>query len=302
MTQGSKGDRDERDERLETGDREIDADPAEDARIFAALRSLGDERPGAETDDATMLARVLAAANEERAPAPVIALPEASPLRSKKSPTLRRGVAMVFAGLAVVATVAYAAQRIFAPGPPPEAPPAPSATSSAPEHHDAPKPAPAPSETATKSEDVPPEPTASATAEPSPAPSASETARPPSADELLRRAQALYTAGDTAGATAAYRSLIARYPGSGEARAARITLGQLVLRGGRADEALGHFDSYLAGGGPLAIEARVGRIAALRALGRTADERAAIEDFLSRHGDGVHAARLRARLAEIAGP
>jgi len=325
----------------EDRDEELALDPSGDAWLLAGLRAMGDPRASAEMPDATILARVLSQASAEArsktsddarsktsedarskasadegpsthakgldiavAPAPVIALEEMSGQRSKKRPLLRRGVAMAFAGLAIIATVAYAAQRILSVSAPPEPPPAPTVTAPAPTHNDAPKPqpAPSPSDTATISEEAPPEPTTSATAEPAPAPTTSEKAQAPSADDLLKRAQSLYTAGDTAGATTAYRALIARYPGSGEAKAALITLGQLALRGGQAAEALGHFDRYLASGGPLTIEARVGRIAALRALGRTADERAAIEGFLAQHGDGVHAARLRARLAEISAP
>ena len=329
--------------------------PELEARMLAALRSLGDARPEGELDDATMLARVLAAANEERrdlpaeaarahteahasegaarahteAPAsegaareptkaPVISLvqgaqqaarendaPAASIGRPRARPTFRRGVAMAFAGFAIAASVAYAAQQYVRSLGTPPAPPAPPAPSGAPQVRSAapqPAPAPTPSETASSTTNDPPAPSATATVAPEePAPTAAAAPPPPTADDLLKRAQKLYTAGDMAGATAAYRALVARYPGSGEARAALISLGQLALSGGRAGEALASFDRYLASGGPLSTEARVGRIGALRALGRAAEERAAIEDFLARNGSGVHAARLRARLTELEG-
>ncbi|AUX37106.1 MULTISPECIES: tol-pal system YbgF family protein [Sorangium] len=121
-------------------------------------------------------------------------------------------------------------------------------------------------------------------------------------EALLLRAQARLGEGKTAEASAAYRALLAQHPSSPEARAALVSLGQIALRQGKPAEALGHFERYLAGpGGPLAAEARVGRAQCLRRLGRTADERAAIADFLSRHGQSVHAPRLRARLSELGG-
>ena len=321
MTQGSK----------EQDDLSVELPPDQEARLFASLRQLGDPRPG-ELDDATMLARVLGAVSETNAtdraddrdgdPAPEISSPEpranvrpisdepAPKVRPRPRPAFRRTVAVALAGFAVVATVAYAAQHYVrsvwtSPGSAEGTVALPSPTAP----HVAPRPSPASSvkDDTTTADDT----TTTATEEPAtttaidaPPPTATATASapPPSADELLKRAQKLYTSGDMAGATAAYRALIARYPGSGEARAALITLGQLALAGGRAAEALSDFDRYLASGGPLSTEARVGRIAALRSLGRTADERAAIEQLLAQVGDNsVHAARLNARLAELSG-
>ncbi|WP_437936694.1 tetratricopeptide repeat protein [Sorangium sp. So ce341] len=133
-----------------------------------------------------------------------------------------------------------------------------------------------------------------------PRPRAEEPPMGPEA--LLLRAQARLGEGKTAEASAAYRALLAQHPSSPEARAALVSLGQIALRQGKPAEALGHFERYLAGpGGPLAAEARVGRVQCLRRLGRAADERAAIADFLSRHGQSVHAPRLRARLSELGG-
>jgi hypothetical protein len=323
MTQGSNG----------PDGLEPELPPEQEARMLAALRSLGEPRVAGEIDDQAMLARVLSAMNAgaaDEAPRATSAAPQrtlandvpvvppGAPQRTlandvpvipsvapRARPTFRRGVAAAFAGLAIAATVAYAAQQLYVRSQSPAPPEAP-APSGAPQVRSvAPRPAPVPSETASSTTDDAPPATATATAPPEePAPTASAPpAPPPTADDLLKRAQKLYTAGDMAGATAAYRALVTRYPGSGEAHAALISLGQLALAGGRAGEALADFDRYLAGsGGSLSTEARVGRIAALRALGRTSEERAAIEDFLARSGTGVHAARLRARLAEIAGP
>ena len=123
----------------------------------------------------------------------------------------------------------------------------------------------------------------------------------PSAGELLARAQELRGAGDRAGAIRAYRRLLALHRGSSEAHAALPALAKLELGAGRARAALGHFERYLKEGGPTAMEARRGRIEALRALGRAAQERAAIEAFLARHPDSIHAGAMRARLDELAG-
>ncbi|WP_437277520.1 tetratricopeptide repeat protein [Sorangium sp. So ce375] len=133
-----------------------------------------------------------------------------------------------------------------------------------------------------------------------PRPRAEEPALGPQA--LLLRAQAQLGQGKSAEANASYRALLAQHPSSPEARAALVSLGQIALHQGKAAEALGYFDRYLAGaGGPLAAEARVGRVQSLRRLGRAADERAAIADFLARHGESVHAPRLRARLSDLGG-
>ncbi|WP_437546339.1 tetratricopeptide repeat protein [Sorangium sp. So ce367] len=136
-------------------------------------------------------------------------------------------------------------------------------------------------------------------AQQAPRPRAEEPAAGPQA--LLLRAQTQLGQGKSAEANASYRALLAQYPASPEARAALVSLGQIALHQGKAAEALGYFDRYLAGGGPLAAEARVGRVQSLRRLGRAADERAAIADFLARHGESVHAPRLRARLSELGG-
>ncbi|MCA9707626.1 MAG: tetratricopeptide repeat protein, partial [Myxococcales bacterium] len=106
--------------------------------------------------------------------------------------------------------------------------------------------------------------------------------------------------GDHTAAMASYQRLVERFPASAEAKAARVSLGRLELRRGRAKQALAHFDAYLASAaGELAEEARYGRIRALRALGRHAQELASIEAFLAEYGDGMYAARLRKRAEEL---
>jgi outer membrane protein assembly factor BamD (BamD/ComL family) len=96
-----------------------------------------------------------------------------------------------------------------------------------------------------------------------------------------------------------YGRLIAQHPGSAEALAALVSLGELQLsQFGDAKAALKSFDAYVRAGGSLAQEARYGRIRALRKLGRHAEEQAAIDRFLADYPHSVQAATLRARLSE----
>ncbi len=122
----------------------------------------------------------------------------------------------------------------------------------------------------------------------------------PSADELLRTAQDALAAKDTAGAIRKYSALIRHYPQSAQARAAQVSLGRLQLSSGRAKKALAQFDRYLAApGGGLRREAELGRIDALRKLGRTDAHKREVEAFLEAHPNTVHAARLRKQLETL---
>ncbi|WP_437621367.1 tetratricopeptide repeat protein [Sorangium sp. So ce1151] len=303
-----------------------------EAPLWAALGKLGDPRgEGRELSDAALLQRVLARAHGEPAPASR-ARPRAAP-----RPALRRGLAGSIAGVAVAATLLAALAAELIDGPAEAPPPAPSGNERL-DPSGAPRAAPglpAPAPPAEPSPGAADEPAAAGAAdEPAAAGASAAASEPPrgagaaasgpataggvearerapqpprqgaeegamSAEALLVRAQSRLGQGKSAEASAAYRSLLAQHPSSPEARAALVSLGQIALQQGKAAEALGYFERYLAGAGPLAAEARVGRVQCLRRLGRTADERAAIADFLSRHGESVHAPRLRARLDEL---
>jgi hypothetical protein len=145
-------------------------------------------------------------------------------------------------------------------------------------------------------------------AAPKAAPSATAAVPTPSAStggdaaSLMREAQAMRAAGRGNEARRLYQEITTRYPSSAEAQAVRISLGQLELGAGNADRALKSFDAYLATGGALAQEAQLGRIAALRALGRSKDELAAIDAFLATYPGSMHADGLKTRRAEIAAP
>lgn len=125
---------------------------------------------------------------------------------------------------------------------------------------------------------------------------------PTAANRWLREARRLRAARDWPGAAAAYRALFADAPGSAEARAARVSFGDLLLEHlGDARAALDAFDAYLgaAPNGALAEEALWGRARSLRSLGRTSDERAALGQIVTRFPTSGVGARARARLTEI---
>ncbi|MGF1470078.1 MAG: tol-pal system YbgF family protein, partial [Sandaracinaceae bacterium] len=97
----------------------------------------------------------------------------------------------------------------------------------------------------------------------------------------------------------AYRTLLARYPGSREAEVAQLLLGRVLLVNlADARGALERFDAYLAHqpGGTLAPEARTGRARALESLGRSEEARAAWQEILDRHPASPHAALARRRV------
>jgi hypothetical protein len=126
---------------------------------------------------------------------------------------------------------------------------------------------------------------------------------PGSPPALLAQARERRAARDWAGAAAAYRRLVNDHGGSAEAQSARVALGNLLLdQLGDAAGALQVLDDCLARqrGGVLAEEASLGRIRALRKLGRTAVEASAIRDHLQRFPRSLEAATLRQRFDQLA--
>jgi len=135
---------------------------------------------------------------------------------------------------------------------------------------------------------------------PAPVPAPSHEPPEKTAAGLFRDASAARRAGDLATATALFSELSSRFPGTNEARVSEVSLGKLLLGAGRAREAEAAFNAYLRGGtGDLTEEALVGRASALSALGRTADERRAWADLVSRYGVSVYRARAEARIEAI---
>ncbi|HEX6276170.1 MAG TPA: tetratricopeptide repeat protein, partial [Polyangiaceae bacterium] len=128
-----------------------------------------------------------------------------------------------------------------------------------------------------------------------------ETSAVPSAASLLARARAELAAGNTRAALRSYQTLRARHPGSPEARTVLVTIGKLSLDLKQPARALESFETYLAAPGPLGPEALAGKIRALRALGRSADELRAIETYLARYPGGFEAPLLAQRLSALRG-
>ncbi len=123
-----------------------------------------------------------------------------------------------------------------------------------------------------------------------------------SAALLLARARERLRQKDPRGALGLYERLRARHPASPEATTVLVTLGKLELEVGTPARALAAFDSYLRHDGPLAPEALMGRIRALRALGRQTAERDAIHAYLARYPHGFDAPALSKRLATLSDP
>jgi hypothetical protein len=123
-----------------------------------------------------------------------------------------------------------------------------------------------------------------------PAPDASGAAA------LFGEANKKRLAGDTASAVALYTQVAERYPGSAESNLAELSLGKLFLATGQSERALAYFRRAGASGGALGSEALWGEAGALRALGRSADERSALERLLAQYPSGTYAKAARKRL------
>jgi hypothetical protein len=124
-------------------------------------------------------------------------------------------------------------------------------------------------------------------------------ARTPS--EWMSDARGLRASGRFREAAEAYQKLLVNHPKSPEVGAALLSLGEIQLANlGDASAALGSFDAYLSrGGGALSQEAMLGRIRALRRLGRRSEELTATEAFLTAFPSSPHAEALHARVEEL---
>jgi len=124
----------------------------------------------------------------------------------------------------------------------------------------------------------------------------------PAPRELMQEAWELLKQERWQEAAAVYQQIAREAPHSEESHIVLVRLGALQLeRLADPQGALTAFDRYLnEGGGPLAAEARRGRIAVFRRLGRADDERAAIEEFLRVHDKSTEAPQLEARLRVLA--
>jgi hypothetical protein len=122
-----------------------------------------------------------------------------------------------------------------------------------------------------------------------------------SASDMLAQARQLMRAERFEQAASAYQLLRLAYPESPEARAVLVSLAEVQLdRLAQVQPALGNLEQYLKGGnGALVEEARRVRIRALQAIGDSARERSAIEEFLQAHPKSFQASALERRLSEL---
>ncbi|EDM74803.1 hypothetical protein PPSIR1_14235 [Plesiocystis pacifica SIR-1] len=113
-------------------------------------------------------------------------------------------------------------------------------------------------------------------------------------DALLEAAQTALVVCERETAVARYTELTERYPSTRAGRAARVSLGRLLLDAGHSREALAQFEAYLDAveGGRLSEEARLGQIRCLRALGRRAQLLEAIDAFRAAHPGSLHLGRV----------
>lgn len=132
--------------------------------------------------------------------------------------------------------------------------------------------------------------------EPDPAPAmVAETA-----DDLLRRANALRGAGDYRGAERTYLEVTSAHPSTHAAYVARVAAAALRLEHlGDPGGAVRLYRSAIAHGGALDAESRAGLARAYARLGRDADEAEAWRGLLARHPSSPFAGRARSRLAEL---
>ncbi|MCP3100581.1 tetratricopeptide repeat protein [Myxococcus sp. K15C18031901] len=129
-------------------------------------------------------------------------------------------------------------------------------------------------------------------------------ATPAQVEDLMRLANTHRAAGEWKQAEAVYQRVIRAQPRAMSAYVARVASGSLRLEHLRdARGALRQFETALRTwpGGVLEQEARQGITEAHRVLGNAAEERQALEEFLSHHPDSPHAVAARARLREISG-
>jgi hypothetical protein len=130
--------------------------------------------------------------------------------------------------------------------------------------------------------------------------SASAPAPAATPEALLKQALSLRAQGQFRRAAEVYRKVHDASPTSAAGGAALVSLGELSLSSLNDPRgALVAFDSYLSRGGSLSQEAAFGRVRALRALGRTAEERRAIERFVAQYPGAPQSRVLRERLAAL---
>jgi tetratricopeptide (TPR) repeat protein len=120
------------------------------------------------------------------------------------------------------------------------------------------------------------------------------------ADDLLRRANALRGAGSYREAERTYLEVTSAHPSTHAAYVARVAAAALRLEHlGDPGGAVRLYRSAIVHGGALDAEARAGLARAYARLGRDAEEAEAWRGLLARHPSSPFAGRARSRLAEL---
>jgi TolA-binding protein len=130
---------------------------------------------------------------------------------------------------------------------------------------------------------------------------AASPSAPESAADLFTSANTERRLGHAGQAIALYDDLEQRYPATEEARAARVSLGKLLLARGESAVALHQLEAYLSSSpdGTLAPEALFGEAQALEQLRRSDEERSTWQRLVARFPDSVYAAQARRRLQDL---
>jgi tetratricopeptide (TPR) repeat protein len=128
-------------------------------------------------------------------------------------------------------------------------------------------------------------------------PDAPSAATPLTAAGLYAAGNRARVAGDWSRAVSLYRQLAQTFPQSAEANAAHLALGVLYLEQGQASAALSELHQRR-GSGASEAEALWTEAQADQKLGRSADERAALEQLLRAFPSSAYVTAARKRLAE----
>lgn len=121
----------------------------------------------------------------------------------------------------------------------------------------------------------------------------------PSAAQLYSAANQARVRGDLSAAIRGYRDLQLRFPGSAEATASRLTLGNVYLLAGKPVPALAEFRAHQATGGDgFGAESLWGMALAFAQLGRRSEQREALTLLLSRYPSSTYEAAARRKLEE----
>jgi hypothetical protein len=118
---------------------------------------------------------------------------------------------------------------------------------------------------------------------------------------LFEQGEKLRREGHADAAIATYRRLQATFPATAEARLSFAFGGELLLKQGRAADALVQFDRHLSLDGEVGEEALAGRATALEQLHRMSEAAAAWRSLLSRYPRSIYVERTRERLEQLTG-